>query len=103
MVADTDPRGGVIEASEVALICEIVSPSNAANERLLKMQFYAGAQIGWYLLVEPDLANFESVALRLFRLENRHYVEHVAVAFGEPLTLDDPFSCVIDTNTLLDW
>jgi Uma2 family endonuclease len=103
VVADTDPRGGVIAASEVALICEIVSHSNAANDRLLKMQFYAAAQIGWYLLVEPDLANFESVALRLFRLEGKHYVEHITVAFGETLTFDGPFRCVIDTNTLLDW
>jgi Uma2 family endonuclease len=103
VVADTDPKGGVIEASEVALICEIVSPSNAANDRLLKTQFYAAAQIGWYLLVEPDLANFESVDLRLFRLEGTHYVEHIAAAFGDTLTFDGPFRCVIDTNSLLDW
>jgi len=103
VVADTGPKGGVIEASEVALICEIVSPSNAANDRLLKMQFYAAAQIEWYLLVEPDLADFESVALRLFRLDGKHYVEHIAVAFGGTLTFNGPFHCVIDTNTLLDW
>ncbi len=103
VVADTDPRGGVIEASEVALICEIVSPSNAANDRLLKMQFYTAARIGWYLLVEPDLAGFESVGLRLFRLDSEHYVEHAAVAFGGVLTLDEPFRCAIDTTALLDW
>ncbi|MGX6606230.1 Uma2 family endonuclease [Micromonosporaceae bacterium Da 78-11] len=103
VVADTDPKGGVIEASEVALICEIVSPSNAAHDRLLKMQFYAAAQIGWYLLAEPDLADFESVALRLFRLDGRHHVEHLTVPFGDTLTFDGPFQFVIDTNTLLDW
>jgi Uma2 family endonuclease len=103
VVADTDPKGGVIEAAEVALICEIVSPSNAANDRLLKMQFYAAAQIGWYLLVEPDLSDFESVALRLFRLEHQHYVEHATASFGASLTLEDPFGCVIDTRLLLDW
>jgi Uma2 family endonuclease len=103
VVADTDPKTGVIEASEVALICEIVSPSNAANDRLLKMQFYAAARIDWYLLVEPDLADFESVTLRLFRLEDQHYVEHVTVPFGDTLTLDTPFHCEIDTRDLLDW
>jgi Uma2 family endonuclease len=103
VVADTDPKGGVIEASEVALICEIVSPSNAANDRLLKMQFYAAAQIDWYLLVEPDLSDFESVALRLFRLEGQHYVEHAAVPFGATLAFDGAFRCDIDTSTLLDW
>ncbi|MEV6341940.1 Uma2 family endonuclease [Actinoplanes sp. NPDC051851] len=102
VVADTDPKGGVIEAAEVALICEIVSPSNAANDRLLKMQFYAAARIDWYLLVEPDLADFESVTLRLFRLEDQHYVEHVTVPFGDTLTLDTPFHCEIDTRDLLD-
>jgi len=103
VVADTDPRGGVIEASEVALVCEIVSPSNAANDRLLKMQFYAAAQIGWYLLVEPDLSNFESVALRLLRLEDQRYVEHAVVPFGATLIFDGPFRCSIDTSGLLDW
>ena len=48
------------------------------------------AQIEWYLLVEPDLADFESVALRLFRLEGWHYAEHSTVAFGDTLTFDGP-------------
>jgi Uma2 family endonuclease len=103
IVADTDPRSGATAASEVVLICEIVSPSNAANDRLLKMQFYAAAQIGWYLLVEPDLSDFESVTLRLFRLDGQHYVEHAMVRHGQTLTFDGPFAFQINTVALVDW
>lgn len=102
-VADTDPRGGTIEAAEVHLVSEIVSPSNAANDRLLKMQFYAAAGIGWYLIVEPDLEAFESVTLRLFRLAGQHYVEHAVAGKGQMLALDAPFSCRIETSALVDW
>ena len=103
VVADTDPHGGVIEASEVALVCEIVSPSNAANDRLLKMQFYAAAQIEWYLLVEPDLVAFDFVTLRLFRLAGHHFAEHAVAGRGETLTLTHPLACEIDADALIDW
>nr|MDT0663396.1 Uma2 family endonuclease [Micromonospora sp. DSM 115978] len=101
IVADTDPEGSVTEASEVVLVCEIVSPSNAATDRLLKMQFYASARIGWYLLVEPDLPDFESVVgLRLFQLVGEHYVEQATAAKGERLRFDGPLTFEVDTGVL---
>ena len=103
IVADTNPHGAVIEASEVALVCEIVPPSNAATDRLLKMQFYAAAQIEWYLLVEPDLAAFEFVTLRLFRLVGQHFAEHAVAGRGDTLTLSRPLACRIDADALIDW
>lgn len=103
VVAGPDPRSDIVEASEVILIGEIVSSSNASTDRVQKMHFYAVAGIGWYLLVEPDLVNFESVTLRLFRLDGDHYVSHAIAHAGQTLEFEGAFTFRIDPNTLLDW
>ena len=103
LVAKVGRLGNVTDAGEAVLVCEITSPSNAANDRVLKMHFYAAAGIEWYLLVEPDMTEYESVTLRLLRLHGEHYVEHVVARNGDVLHSDLPFIINISATALLDF
>jgi Uma2 family endonuclease len=98
VVADTDDEGSVVEATEVGLVAEIVSPGNAAADRLVKMQLYAAAGIAWYLLVEPNAAS--GLALRLYRLEPTHYVEDSVAEDGGILQITDPLAVELDPAAL---
>ena len=99
-VVDIDDDFAVVDASNVPLIGEIISPGNAAADRVVKMHLYAAAKIEWYLLVEQD--SLDSLTLRLNRLEGAHYVEESVVQAGGTLTSLHPFPFQIHTRNLLD-
>jgi Uma2 family endonuclease len=80
----------VIEAAAVKLVCEIISPSNASADRVLKMHYYAVAGIPWYLLVEQDTG-----AVHRYRLQGSHYVEQSVTKPGETLRLTEPVTAEI--------
>ncbi|MFI5933098.1 Uma2 family endonuclease [Actinoplanes sp. NPDC051494] len=98
VVADTDDLGNVVEAVEVKLVAEVVSPSNAGTDRLLKTQLYAAAGIPWYLRVEQP---HDSVELHLQKLEDDHYIPYVVARPGQALASDDPFPIHLDVASLL--
>jgi Uma2 family endonuclease len=97
IVDSFDLDAAVVNATSVLLVCEIVSPSSAATDRLLKMHYYAEAGIPWYLLVEQQ----PELVLRLLRLENGHYAEHATGRPGRPLRLTDPVAVELDPEVLL--
>ncbi len=99
VVADTDDEGTVIEAAEVRLVGEIVSPGNAAADRLVKMQLYASAGISSYLLVEPGSA--DDIVVRLHRLDGAHYVEQCVARGAEALRTAHPFELALEPRSLL--
>ncbi|MFC7527860.1 Uma2 family endonuclease [Actinoplanes sp. GCM10030250] len=86
----------VVDGSAVRLVCEVLSPHNAAIDRVLKMHYYAAAGIPWYLLVDPNTGT-----LQLFELVGEIYKEHSAGTPGVPLRLSDPVVVSIDPAELL--
>ena len=86
----------VFDASEIELVAEVVSPGNAAADRVVKMQLYALAGIRWYVL-----AQVEPIELRLYRLDDGHYVEHEVVGKGGTLRLTEPVQVDLDTGRLV--
>lgn len=93
----------VIEAADVTLIAEIVSPSSRAMDSGQKWEFYEAAKIDSYLLIEPSLPDYDEVTLRLFRQRRNRYVEVATAKPGEILIADSPFRIELDTNTLVDF
>ncbi|MEV2238508.1 Uma2 family endonuclease [Micromonospora sp. NPDC049891] len=85
-----------IEAVDVRLVCEIISPGNPATDNVLKMHYYAAAGIEWYLLVEQTTG-----ALRLYQRRGGHYVEHQAVKRGGALELNAPVQATIRPEDLV--
>jgi Uma2 family endonuclease len=98
VVADTDDIGTTVEAAEAKLVVEVVSPSNAGTDRLLKPQLYAAARIGWYLRVEQPQ---ESVELHLQKLDGDHYAPFAVAGPADELTADEPFPFSLEVKSLL--
>jgi hypothetical protein len=48
------------------------------------------------------MSDYEAVALHLFRLDGRRYVEHASAQYGQRLVSAEPFPINIDTTELLE-
>lgn len=91
-----EPGELVVDVSEVKLVCEIVSPSNAANDRVFKMHYYAVAGIPRYLLVDPATGT-----LHLYELSGETYQETATAEPGHQLRLAEPVEAVLEPEKLI--
>ncbi|SCG79030.1 Uma2 family endonuclease [Micromonospora humi] len=86
----------MVEARDVRLVCEVISPSNAATDKVLKMHYYAASGIEWYLVVEQ-----EDGTLHLYRRQGRHYREVSVTKPGDVLELTEPVRATIRPEDLV--
>ncbi|MEU3453204.1 Uma2 family endonuclease [Micromonospora sp. NPDC006766] len=96
ITSDIDLQVLVIDARDVHLACEIISPSNAATDKVLKMHYYAAAGIEWYLLIEQ-----ETLTMFLYQRQGGHYVERSITKAGEVLELTEPVRATIRPEDLV--
>jgi Uma2 family endonuclease len=89
LVAGTTDLDAVVnDASLAVLVIEVVSPGDAAYDRMLKPRLYAEAGIRWYLRVEQ-----EGPVGHLHELVDGAYRE---VARGAVVEIAEPFPATLD-------
>ncbi|XVU21840.1 Uma2 family endonuclease [Actinoplanes sp. CA-054009] len=103
VVGPLERLGLIADAADVRLVVEVLSPSTSGKVVHEKKRLYAEAKIDWYLIVDPELPDFESIVLRLYRRKGARYVETRVAKYPETLSLDEPFPVKVDTATLLDF
>jgi Uma2 family endonuclease len=94
--AGADTAGFV--PSDVVLVVEVVSPSNAAHDLVLKRSLYAGEAIPHYWILDIRA----QPVLHVLRLRGDRYYE---VSFGadELARLREPFPVSVRPGALLEW
>lgn len=100
MVASADvlaQPGQFVEAADVSLVVEILSPGNSAFERGWKPRRYADAAIPFYL--EVDLA--DGPRATCYELRGGDHVKSAYAAAGAHLHLERPFPMSFDPGELV--
>ena len=87
--ASADLTGKGYRVEDVELVVEVVSPTNAANDLVLKRHVYARHGIGHYWLVDSR-DELRITVLRLDGSGKQYEVEH-EIAPGETVVLTHPF------------
>ncbi|WP_132110805.1 Uma2 family endonuclease [Actinocrispum wychmicini] len=100
-VVHTPADGVWVEATDVELVGELVSPSSRTRDRIDKPDICAAAGIPYYLAAEVSLRDKFAVA-RLQRLTSDGYQLVASAQVGELFEVSEPFAMSFDPVELLD-
>jgi Uma2 family endonuclease len=89
-------RVNVLDAHDVLLLAEVVSPTGKARDRIFKPALYAEAGVPWYLRVERD----PDLELILFRENDGVYEEQGRAQRGGRLTIPE-LDVTLEVDALL--
>lgn len=101
LVVDADAfwrSSASLEAADVLLVVEIVSPSSLTSDRITKPALYAAARIAHYWRIETDGRGRPMVIT--YRLEGNAYAEGATVTTGDTVELDEPFRVTLIPSVL---
>ena len=92
-IRDDGPEdASAVDSALVHMVVEVLSPSNARNDLILKRLEYAADKIPVYWIVDP-----ESRTLTVLEHDGKeHYTEVATVKPGETFTTDRPFPISFD-------
>jgi Uma2 family endonuclease len=103
-----DKDGDVLEPAEVTLVVEVLSPSNARKDLVLKRHEYPRAGIPRYWIVDPEAGTLTVLALPERAGTSRPcagaveaYLEETVLRVGQPWTTDRPFPLTLDLADVL--
>lgn len=90
-------RAKAIQPTDVLLVVEVLSPSNAGRDLVMKRYDYAAARIPQYWIVDQ-----EGQAITVLELDasGQHYEESIVVKPGVRLVTDQPFPIDFDPAEL---
>ncbi|HEX9334230.1 MAG TPA: Uma2 family endonuclease [Pseudonocardiaceae bacterium] len=83
----------LLPADQAELVAEIVSPSNARHDRVVKLRGYAASGVPVYLLVDP----LERSVTLFCEPVGQSYQQMRRVPFGASIALPAPYQGKIDT------
>ncbi|HEU5002481.1 MAG TPA: Uma2 family endonuclease [Actinomycetota bacterium] len=89
-------RALVLDATQVSLVVEIVSPGSQTTDRLTKPALYARAGVPLYWRVEPD----EGPSVTVYQLDGHEYIQSAMARPGRLLAVTKPFPISLDPAAL---
>lgn len=88
----------VVEAADVTLVVEVLSPSSRRKDRMTKLDIYASMGIPYYWIVDPR----SPVTITTLVLDEGAYRQGASASGDEELTISEPFAVSLTPKQLVE-